>query len=488
MKSPDIKTGLTFDDVLLAPAYSGVMPRDVDVRTRLTKEITLNIPLISAAMDCVTEARMAIAIAQEGGIGIIHKNLTIEEQAQQVDRVKKYESVVILKPKTLHPEQRIRDALKIMREEQISGFPVVKNDILVGIVTNRDIRFEKDAGRKISEIMTKDVVTAPLGIAIEKAKEILHRHRIEKLPLIDGSKRLRGLVTITDIEKRERFPGSCKDKFGRLMVGAAVGVSFDRDQRVDALLKAGADVIVVDTAHGHSKGVIESVRAIKKNFKKCQLIAGNVATAEGALSLIKAGADAVKVGVGPGSICTTRIVTGIGVPQITAVMEAAGAAKRKGVPVIADGGIKYSGDVTKALAAGAHSVMIGGLLAGTEEGPGETVLFQGRMFKVYRGMGSIEAMKKGSKDRYFQEDVESELKLIPEGIEGRVPHKGPLASTIFQLVGGLKAGMGYLGCGSIAEMHRRARFIRLTPAGLRESHVHDVSITKEAPNYKIELI
>jgi len=488
MKSPDIKTGLTFDDVLLAPAYSGVMPRDVDVRTRLTKEITLNIPLISAAMDCVTEARMAIAIAQEGGIGIIHKNLTIEEQAQQVDRVKKYESVVILKPKTLHPEQRIRDALKIMREEQISGFPVVKNDILVGIVTNRDIRFEKDAGRKISEIMTKDVVTAPLGIAIEKAKEILHRHRIEKLPLIDGSKRLRGLVTITDIEKRERFPGSCKDKFGRLMVGAAVGVSFDRDQRVDALLKAGADVIVVDTAHGHSKGVIESVRAIKKNFKKCQLIAGNVATAEGALSLIKAGADAVKVGVGPGSICTTRIVTGIGVPQITAVMEAASAAKRKGVPVIADGGIKYSGDVTKALAAGAHSVMIGGLLAGTEEGPGETVLFQGRMFKVYRGMGSIEAMKKGSKDRYFQEDVESELKLVPEGIEGRVPHKGPLASTIFQLVGGLKAGMGYLGCGSIAEMHRRARFIRLTPAGLRESHVHDVSITKEAPNYKIELI
>ena len=488
MKSPDIKTGLTFDDVLLAPAYSGVMPRDVDVRTRLTKEITLNIPLISAAMDCVTEARMAIAIAQEGGIGIIHKNLTIEEQAQQVDRVKKYESVVILKPKTLHPEQRIRDALKIMREEQISGFPVVKNDILVGIVTNRDIRFEKDAGRKISEIMTKDVVTAPLGIAIEKAKEILHRHRIEKLPLIDGSKRLRGLVTITDIEKRERFPGSCKDKLGRLMVGAAVGVSFDRDQRVDALLKAGADVIVVDTAHGHSKGVIESVRAIKKNFKKCQLIAGNVATAEGALSLIKAGADAVKVGVGPGSICTTRIVTGIGVPQITAVMEAASAAKRKGVPVIADGGIKYSGDVTKALAAGAHSVMIGGLLAGTEEGPGETVLFQGRMFKVYRGMGSIEAMKKGSKDRYFQEDVESELKLVPEGIEGRVPHKGPLASTIFQLVGGLKAGMGYLGCGSIAEMHRRARFIRLTPAGLRESHVHDVSITKEAPNYKIELI
>ena len=488
MKSPDIKTGLTFDDVLLAPAYSGVMPRDVDVRTRLTKEITLNIPLISAAMDCVTEARMAIAIAQEGGIGIIHKNLTIEEQAQQVDRVKKYESVVILKPKTLHPDERIRDALKIMREEQISGFPVVKNDILVGIVTNRDIRFEKDAGRKISEIMTKDVVTAPLGIAIEKAKEILHRHRIEKLPLIDGNKRLRGLVTITDIEKRERFPGSCKDKFGRLMVGAAVGVSFDRDQRVDALLKAGADVIVVDTAHGHSKGVIESVRAIKKNFKKCQLIAGNVATAEGALSLIKAGADAVKVGVGPGSICTTRIVTGIGVPQITAVMEAASAAKRKGVPVIADGGIKYSGDVTKALAAGAHSVMIGGLLAGTEEGPGETVLFQGRMFKVYRGMGSIEAMKKGSKDRYFQEDVESELKLIPEGIEGRVPHKGPLASTIFQLVGGLKAGMGYLGCGSIAEMHRRARFIRLTPAGLRESHVHDVSITKEAPNYKIELI
>ncbi len=483
----DIRTALTFDDVLLVPAYSEVLPRDVDVSTKLTNEIRLNIPLLSAAMDSVTEARMAIAIAQEGGIGIIHKNLTVEEQAQQVDRVKKYESVVILKPKTLEPEQRVADALKIMKEEQISGFPVVRADgVLVGIVTNRDLRFEEDPEKKISEIMTKNVVTASKDISIEEAKRILHRHRIEKLPLVDDAGRLKGLITMTDIEKRERFPNSCKDELGRLRVGAAVGVSFDRDARVEALLKAGADCIVIDTAHGHSKGVIESIKAIKKNFR-CQLIAGNIATKEAAEALIEAGVDAIKVGVGPGSICTTRIVTGIGVPQITAIMDAVSVARKKGIPVIADGGIKYSGDVTKALAAGAHSVMIGGLFAGTEESPGETILYQGRTFKLYRGMGSIEAMKRGSKDRYYQDDVESELKFVPEGIEGRVPHKGPLASTIYQLIGGLKAGMGYLGCRTIEELHKKARFVKLTPAGLRESHVHDVVITKEAPNYQIEI-
>ncbi|MBI5599368.1 MAG: IMP dehydrogenase [Deltaproteobacteria bacterium] len=482
----DAGIALTFDDILLLPAYSKTLPRDVDVTTKLTEEIRLNIPLLSAAMDCVTESRMAIGIAQQGGIGIIHKNLTVEEQASQVDKVKKYESVVISKPMTLEPSQRVSDALKIMREEQISGFPVVRDGVLVGIVTNRDLRFEANPRRGISEIMTRDVITAPVGISIEKAKQKLHQHRIEKLPLVDRKGRLKGLITMTDIEKRALYPNSCKDRFGRLRVGAAVGVSFDRDSRVDALLKAGADCVVVDTAHGHSKGVIEAVRAIKKNFN-CQLIAGNVATAEGAEALIKAGADAIKVGVGPGSICTTRIVTGIGVPQITAVMEVVRVARKRGVPVVADGGIKYSGDVTKALACGAHSVMIGGLFAGTEESPGETVLLQGRTFKVYRGMGSIEAMKKGSKDRYFQEDVESELKLIPEGIEGRVPHKGPLSSSIFQLVGGLRAGMGYLGCRTIEDMHRKARIIKLTPAGLRESHVHDVIITKEAPNYKVEM-
>ena len=483
----DIRTALTFDDVLLVPAYSEVLPRDVDVSTKLTEQIELNIPLVSAAMDSVTEARMAIAIAQEGGIGIIHKNLTVEEQAQQVDRVKKYESVVILKPKTLEPEQRVADALKIMREEQISGFPVVNGDgVLVGIVTNRDLRFEEDPEKKIAHIMTKDVVTAPKDISIEEAKRILHRHRIEKLPLVDEAGRLKGLITMTDIEKRERFPNSCKDELGRLRVGAAVGVSFDRDARVEALLKAGADCIVIDTAHGHSKGGIESIKAIKSNFN-CQLIAGNIATKEAAEALINAGVDAIKVGVGPGSICTTRIVTGIGVPQITAIMDAVSVARKRGIPVIADGGIKYSGDVTKALAAGAHSVMIGGLFAGTEESPGETILYQGRTFKLYRGMGSIEAMKKGSKDRYYQDDVESELKFVPEGIEGRVPHKGPLASTIYQLVGGLKAGMGYLGCRTIEELHEKARFVKLTPAGLRESHVHDVVITKEAPNYQIEI-
>lgn len=483
----EIKTAITFDDVLLEPAFSKVLPRDVDVSTKLTNNIRLNVPLISSAMDSVTESRMAIAIAQEGGIGIIHKNLSVEEQAAQVDKVKKYESVMILKPLSLSPDQRVGDALDIMKKEHISGFPIVKNGYLVGIVTNRDLRFEDNRQKKISLIMTKNPVTVRPGTSIEKAKAVLHRHRIEKLPVVDAKGRLKGLITMTDIEKREKFPNSCKDRFGRLMVGAAVGVSFDRDERVKELLKAGANCIVVDTAHGHSKGVLEAVRAIKKKFD-CELIAGNIATKDAATALIKAGVDAIKVGVGPGSICTTRIITGIGVPQITAIMEAVSAAKKSGIPVIADGGIKYSGDITKALAAGAHSIMIGGLFAGTEESPGETVLYQGRTFKIYRGMGSIEAMKKGSKDRYFQEDVESELKLVPEGIEGRVPHKGPLSSTIFQMVGGLKAGMGYLGCRTIPEIHKKARFVRLTPSGLRESHVHDVAITKEAPNYRVEIV
>ncbi len=479
-------TALTFDDVLLQPAYSEILPRDADLTTKLTKKITLNIPLISSAMDSVTESAMARVIAQEGGIGIIHKNLTIDEQAAQVDKVKRHESVVIRSPRTFSPEDKIAEALRIRKEEQISGFPIINSQgIVVGIVTNRDLRFETSKGRKISSIMTKKVITAPNNTTITKAQAIMHKHRIEKLPLVDAKGRLKGLVTMTDIEKRQDFPNSCKDKLGRLRVGAAVGIAADRDERVDALLKAGADCIVVDTAHGHSKGVLDAVKSLKKNFK-CEIIAGNVATADATTALIKAGVDGVKVGVGPGSICTTRIVTGIGVPQMTAVMEAVSAAKKKGIPVISDGGIKHSGDITKAIAAGAHSIMIGGLFAGTEESPGETILFQGRRFKVYRGMGSIEAMKSGSKDRYFQDDVESDLKLVPEGIEGRVPHKGPLAATIFQLIGGLRAGMGYLGCKTIADIHKKARFSKLTPSGLRESHVHDVTITKEAPNYNME--
>jgi len=486
MENLRIRTALTFDDVLLEPAFSKVLPRDVDISARLTNEIRLNVPLLSSAMDTVTESRMAIAVAQEGGIGFIHKNLTVEEQAAMVDKVKKYESVIIMNPRTLSPDQRVADALEIMKKEQISGFPIVQDGVLVGMLTNRDLRFETNAKRRISEIMTKSVVTAPFGTSIEDAKMILHKHRIEKLPIVDKKNHLKGLITVTDIEKRKLYPNSCKDSLGRLRVGAAVGVSFDREARIDALLKAGADCIVIDTAHGHSKGVLEAVKSTKKNFK-CQLIAGNIATASAAVALMKAGVDALKVGVGPGSICTTRIVTGIGVPQITAVGDVVRVARKKNIPVISDGGIKYSGDVTKAIAAGADCVMIGGLFAGTDESPGETILFQGRTYKVYRGMGSIEAMKKGSKDRYFQEDVESELKLVPEGIEGRVPHKGPISSTIFQLIGGLRAGMGYCGTLTIPELHKNARFLKITSSGLRESHVHDVTITKEAPNYKQEL-
>ena len=485
MPKNNFKKGLTFDDVMLTPAYSKILPKDVDISTRLTNRIRLNIPLLSAAMDTVTESRMAIAMAQEGGIGIIHKNFTVGEQASEVLKVKKFESGIILNPKTMSPDQRLKDALKVMQENQISGLPIVIGKKLVGILTNRDLRFEENLDKRISSVMTKDVVTAQVGITPEKAKDILHRHRIEKLPLVNKKGELAGLITIKDIEKREKYPNSCKDKLGRLMVGAAVGVSFDREARVDALLKAGADVIAVDTAHGHSKGVIESVKSIKRNFPDCHLIAGNVATKEGTEVLIKAGVDAVKIGVGPGSICTTRIVTGIGVPQITAIMESVKAARKYNIPVIADGGIKFSGDITKAIAAGADCVMIGGLFAGTDESPGETVLYQGRTYKMYRGMGSIEAMKKGSKDRYFQDDVESELKLVPEGIEGRVPHKGPVSSSIFQLIGGLKSGMGYCGCRTISELRKNAKLVRISIAGLRESHVHDVVITKEAPNYKV---
>jgi IMP dehydrogenase len=487
--SPDrtgkIKDGITFDDLLLVPAYSRILPRDVDVSSVLTKKIRLNIPLISAAMDTVTESRMAIAIAQEGGIGIIHKNLSIADQSAMVDKVKKFESVIIQNPLTLSPDQKLSDVMEVKKREQISAFPIVKAGRLVGMLTNRDLRFEENPEKKISSVMTTRVITAPVGTSIKEAMAILHKHRIEKLPIVDGQMRLKGLITVTDIEKRQRFPNSCKDALGRLRVGAAVGVSFDTEERADSLLAAGADVLVVDTAHGHSKGVIETVKFLKKNFG-CEIIAGNVATGEAVTALIKAGADAVKVGVGPGSICTTRIVTGIGVPQITAVLDAVRAAKKKGVPIISDGGIKYSGDLTKAIAVGASSVMIGGLFAGTDESPGETVLLQGRTFKLYRGMGSIEAMKKGSKDRYFQDDVESELKLVPEGIEGRVPYKGPISSSIFQLIGGLKAGMGYTGAATLTELQKKARFHRITSAGRRESHVHDVIITKEAPNYKME--
>ncbi len=486
MNKAKMKEGLTFDDVLLLPLYSEVLPKDVDVSTPLTRKIHLNIPLLSAAMDTVTESRTAIAMAQEGGIGIIHKNMSPSEQAREVDRVKKFESGVIVNPITMSPEQTLMEALKCMRENNISGLPITKDEHLVGILTNRDLRFEKRLDRQISEVMTTDVITVSEGTTLEQAKDIMQVHKIEKLPVVDGENRLKGLITIKDVEKRERFPYACKDEFGRLRVGAAVGVSADTEERVDALIEASVDVIVVDTAHGHTKGVCEVIRSIRKRYPDIDIIGGNVATAEGTEALIKAGVDAVKVGMGPGSICTTRIIAGVGVPQITAIMECKGVASRHGIPVIADGGIKYSGDITKAIAAGAGSVMIGSLFAGTDESPGDIVLYQGRSYKVYRGMGSIEAMKRGSKDRYFQDYVEMESKLVPEGIEGRVPYKGSISASIYQLVGGLRTGMGYLGCRNIEELQKNARFIRITQAGYNESHVHDVIITKEAPNYRIE--
>lgn len=486
MKNKVIKEALTFDDVLLLPRYSEVLPKDVDVSTYLTKSIKLNMPLLSAAMDTVTEANTAITMAREGGLGVIHKNMSIEAQALEVDKVKKSESGMIVEPITLEPDNKIYEALEIMKRYKISGIPITKNKVLVGILTNRDLRFEKDFDRPVSEVMTKDnLITAPEGTTLEGAKELLQKYRIEKLPVVDSYFRLKGLITIKDIEKAKKYPNASKDNIGRLRVGAAVGVGPDRDERVAALLKAGCDVIFVDTAHGHSKHVIESVKYLRKLFPDIQLVAGNIATGDAALALIKAGVDAIKVGVGPGSICTTRIVAGVGVPQITAIMECADVAEKYDIPVIADGGIKFSGDITKALAAGAYTVMVGGLFAGTLESPGESVLYQGRTYKVYRGMGSLEAMKMGSKDRYFQNDVE-EIKLVPEGIEGRVPYRGPLSETIFQLIGGLRSGMGYLGCKNIFELRENTQFVKITGSGLRESHVHDVIITKEAPNYRLE--
>jgi IMP dehydrogenase len=479
--------GLTFDDVLLVPAESAVLPRDTDVKTRLTRKIELNIPLLSSAMDTVTESRTAIAIAQEGGLGFIHRNMPVAAQAAEVEKVKKFESGMITDPITVRPGQKIAEAREIMRKYGISGLPVTQDGRLVGILTNRDLRFEKRLDRSVSEVMTKEkLVTGKPGIGHDEAKEILHRHRIEKLLVVDEKFHLKGLITVKDIEKKSQYPFACKDERGRLRVGAAVGVGPDSEERVEALVKAGVDVIVVDTAHGHSHNVLEAVRFIRRHHPDLDLLGGNVATEEGASALIDAGVNGVKVGVGPGSICTTRVISGVGVPQITAIASCAKAAVRHGTPVISDGGIKYSGDITKALAAGADSVMIGSLFAGTEESPGETILYQGRTYKVYRGMGSLGAMKDGSKDRYGQADVSEESKLVPEGIEGQVPYKGSLSFNIHQLIGGLRAGMGYLGCRSVAELRAKARFMRVTMAGLREGHVHDVFITNEAPNYRAE--
>ena len=484
----DFREGLTFDDVLLEPASSEIMPSDVDVSTYLTPAIKLHIPILSAAMDTVTESKTAICLAQEGGIGIIHRNMTVAEQAHEVEKVKKSESGMIVDPITISPESKIKDALDLMARYRISGIPVTKGTRLVGIITNRDLRFETNLNRKVENVMTKEnLVTVKEGIGLEESKKILHKHKIEKLLVVDKNFDLRGLITIKDIEKMRKFPYSCKDQLGRLRVGAAVGVGPDRDERVEALLKASCDVIVIDTAHGHSRNVIESIRAIRGNFPNIQLVAGNIATAEGCEALIRAGCDAVKVGVGPGSICTTRIVAGIGVPQITAIMEAAKIARKRNVPIIADGGIKFSGDITKAIAAGAQTAMIGNLFAGTDETPGETVLYQGRTYKVYRGMGSLEAMREGkTRDRYSIPEDEIESKIVPEGIEGRVPYRGALSISVNQLVGGLKAGMGYAGTRTIPELQAKRRFIKITSAALRESHVHDVIITKEAPNYRIE--
>ena len=486
MLEENVRLGLTFDDLLLVPAKSDVLPSEVDVRTRLTKEISINIPIISSAMDTVTEAKLAIAIAREGGIGRVHRVMSIEAQASEIDKVKKSESGMIMDPITLQPDEKISKALALMEKYKISGVPITKGRKLVGILTNRDLRFETNMQKKVSEVMTKKrLITAPVGTTLEDAQKVLHKHRIEKLPIVDKDFNLIGLITIKDIEKRKKYPNACKDAQGRLRVGAALGVGGEALERAEAVIKAGVDVVVIDTAHGHSKAVIETVKKIKRKFPDIEVIAGNVATAEATKDLIDAGGSAVKVGVGPGSICTTRIVAGAGVPQLTAIMDCAKVADQAGIPIIADGGIKYSGDITKAIAAGASSVMIGSLFAGTDESPGELVLFQGRSYKVYRGMGSLGAMEAGAKDRYFQEGVEPK-KLVPEGVEGRVPYKGPLSVSVQQLVGGLRSGMGYCGCRNIEELRKKAKFIRITTAGLRESHVHDVIITKEAPNYRTD--
>jgi len=482
-----IREGLTFDDVLLQPGSSSVLPKDVDLRTQLTREIWLNVPLVSAAMDTVTEHGTAICMAQNGGIGILHRNLPPAAQAAEVDKVKRSESGMIVDPITMQPEQRIHEALAVMARYHISGVPVTRDGKAVGILTNRDLRFVRDTSQPIRSVMTKDhLVTVPPGTTMERAKELLHEHRIEKLLVVDEHGRLRGLITIKDIEKTERHPHAAKDGLGRLRCGAAVGVGPDTLERAEALVNAGVDVLVVDTAHGHSAGVLETVEQVRRSFPAVPIIGGNVATGEGAEALIKAGVSAVKVGVGPGSICTTRVVTGVGVPQLTAIADAVAVASRHGVPVVGDGGIKYSGDVVKGLAAGAGTIMIGSLFAGTDESPGEVVLYQGRSYKIYRGMGSIGAMSAGSRDRYFQGDVEEPQKLVPEGIEGRVPYRGSLSNSVHQLLGGLRSGMGYVGAANLGELRAKARFVRISSAGLHESHVHDVIITKEAPNYWIE--
>ncbi|MCK6621240.1 MAG: IMP dehydrogenase [Calditrichaceae bacterium] len=477
---------LTFDDVLLLPAKSAILPKDAQLKTRLTPSIELNIPLISAAMDTVTEYAMAIAIAREGGIGVIHKNMPIEAQGEQIDRVKRSESGMIIDPITLTADQPLWRALELMERYHISGIPIVEGKKLVGIITNRDLRFEENTDRPIRELMTKDnLVTAPVGTTLDGAKAILQKHRIEKLLVVDGQGNLKGLITVKDIQKKQKYPNACKDELGRLRVGAAVGVGKEALQRAAALIERGVDVIVIDTAHGHSGKVLETVGEFKRRFKKISLVAGNIATYEAAQDLIAAGADAVKVGIGPGSICTTRVVTGVGVPQISAIMEVVKACKAAGIPLIADGGVKHTGDIAKAIAAGADSVMIGGLFAGSEESPGETILLDGRRYKQVRGMGSIGAMVKGSKDRYFQAEVAEAEKLVPEGIEGRVPYSGPVSDTIFQMMGGLRSAMGYTGCKTIGELQKKGRFIKITAAGMRESHPHDVEITKESPNYKL---
>ena len=489
MLPAEIPEGLTFDDILLLPGESDFLPKDADVSTYVTRAIRLNTPLVSAAMDTVTEARTAIAIAQAGGIGVIHRNLGIPAQAAEVAKVKKHESGVIIDPITIAPDTTIAQAREIMDRSRISGLPVIKDDKLVGILTNRDLRFEKRLDRLVSEVMTKDnLVTAWPGISREEAEAILHTHRIEKLLVVDEAMHLKGLITVKDIEKTSQHPHACKDEYGRLRVAAAIGTGDDWEARTEAMVEAGADVVVLDTAHGHTTSVVETLRSLKQNFRGLEVVAGNVATAEGAQALIEAGADGVKVGIGPASICTTRMVSGVGVPQLTAVVDTVRVAERAGVPVISDGGIRFSGDVVKALAAGAQTVMIGSLFAGTEESPGETILYQGRSYKQYRGMGSLEAMREreGSRNRYFQDAEESAGKLVPEGIEGRVPYKGPLSVVVDQLVGGLKAGMGYTGCRNLEELRTKVRFVRVSPAGLRENHVHDVIITKEAPNYRLE--
>ena len=481
-----ITESLSFDDVLIVPDYSEILPKDVDLKTKFSRNINLNIPLVSAAMDTVTEAKTAISLAREGGIGVIHKNLTVEEQRAEVDRVKKSESGMITDPVKVNPDDKISHALDLMKKFMISGVPVVKGDKLVGILTNRDLRFSVNLNEKVANVMTKEnLVTVPVGTTLEDAKKTLHEKKIEKLLVVDKNFNLKGLITIKDIEKIKKYPNSCKDSLGRLRVAAAVGISKDTEDRVEALAKAEIDAIVIDTAHGYSKGVIDMIKYLKKRYKM-DIVAGNIATKDAAEALVKAGVDAVKVGIGPGSICTTRVVAGVGVPQLSAIIDCSEVFDKSGVPVIADGGIKFSGDISKAIAGGANSVMIGNLFAGTEESPGETIIYQGRSYKVYRGMGSLGAMVSGSKDRYFQSHIRDESKFVPEGIEGRVPYKGTLSDAVNQLIGGLRAGMGYCGVRSIEELRAKTRFIKITSSGLKESHVHDVIITREAPNYRLD--